>query len=84
MKEIEPGLSLVEGMQRSGMSYHELWLRQLEVSGTADELELEGYLLGLLQPDRMQYNLIAQAMNEHFLERGEDHPVGYWDGVRSL
>ncbi|MCW2528125.1 MAG: hypothetical protein JWM76_2985 [Pseudonocardiales bacterium] len=65
------------------MDYHELWLHHIAVSGSASELELEAYLLGLLRPDPLQYDLIAQAINEHFVDRGEDHPVGYWDPARS-
>ena len=30
-------------------------------------------------PDNYQYNMIAQAINEHFIDRGEDHPVSYHD-----
>jgi hypothetical protein len=76
-------LSLNAGMQASGMDYYELWLRQIAVSGDASELEVEAYLLGLLRPDPFQYNLIAQAINEYFVEHGKDHPVGYWDPSRS-
>jgi hypothetical protein len=76
-------LSLQAGMEASGMGYHDLWLRQIAVSGDASELELEAYLLGLLTLDPLQYNIIAQAINEHFIDRGENHPVGYWDQARS-
>jgi hypothetical protein len=74
-------LDLAAGLHASGMSYRELWFHYVAVSGDAGELELEAYVLGLLTPDAYQYNLIAQALNEHFIDRGEDHPVGYWDEV---
>ncbi|HEX8095531.1 hypothetical protein [Jatrophihabitans sp.] len=73
------GLSLEVGLDLSGMSMNELWLRQVSVGGTAGSLETEAYLLGLLTPDPYQYDLLAQALNEHFVELGQDHPVGYWD-----
>jgi hypothetical protein len=73
------GMSLQDGMRLSGMSYQELWLRHIAVSGTTGELELEAYVLGLLVPDDFQHNLIAQALNEYFIEQGQDHPVGYRD-----
>ena len=79
MTSTESGLSLQEGMRLSGMSFPELWLRQISVSGTIGELELEAYVLGLLEPDDYHHNLIAQAINEYFLEQGQDHPVGYRD-----
>jgi hypothetical protein len=75
----QPAFTLQQGMDMSGMSFAELWLRQISVTGTADELELEAYILGLLRPDPYQHNLIAQALNEHFLDQGGNHPVGYWE-----
>jgi hypothetical protein len=77
----ESGMSLQDGMRLSGMTFSELWLRQISVSGTIGELELEAYVLGLLVPDDYQHNLIAQAINEYFLELGQDHPVGYRDAA---
>jgi hypothetical protein len=75
----ESGMSLQDGMRLSGMSFWELWLRQIAVSGTIGELELEAYVLELLVPDDYQHNLIAQAINEYFIELGQDHPVAYRD-----
>jgi hypothetical protein len=77
----ESGMSLQDGMRLSGMTFPELWLRQISVSGTIGELELEAYVLGLLVPDNYQHNLIAQAINEYFIELGQDHPVAYRDTV---
>ncbi len=74
-----PGMSLQEGMRLSGMTYPELWLRHIAVSGTTGELEIEAYVLGLLVADDYQHNLIAQAINEYFIDRGGNHPVGYRD-----
>jgi hypothetical protein len=70
-------LSLQEGFARSGMSFTELWIRQLEVGGTAGRLEVEAYVLGLLRSDPFQHDLLAQAINEYFIEHGRDHPVRY-------
>jgi hypothetical protein len=74
----EPGLSLQEGMSRMGMTFSELWLRQLELGGSAGAVEVEAYVLGLLVTDHYQHDLLAQALNESCLERGGDHPVAYW------
>ena len=73
--------SLEEGMNRSGMTWDNLWLRQLSVGGAIGELEVEAYVLGVLEPDAYQHDLIAQAINEYFLDNGGDHPVGYWSRI---
>lgn len=77
-------VGLFEGMTRSGLSYDDLWLRHIAVSGTTGKLELEAYVLGLLVPDAHQHNLIAQAINEYFMDIGDDHPVGYRDPASKL
>jgi hypothetical protein len=68
---------LETGLIRSGLTYQELWWRQVAVGGDASPLELEAYLLGLLTLDPHQHDLIAQALNEHFLDLGQDHPMPY-------
>ena len=77
----QPGLGLEEGLSRSGMAYEELWLRQIALGGSAGRLEVEAYVLGLLVADAYQHDLLAQALNECFLERHEDHPVRYSDST---
>jgi hypothetical protein len=77
MAEDHQGLSLREGMGAAGISYEQLWLDQLAIGGVATALEVEAYVRGILKPDAYQHNLLAQAINEHFVERGGDHPVGY-------
>jgi hypothetical protein len=72
------GLSLLGGMLATGMDYHQLWLRYVAVSGAAGPLELEAYVLGLLHPDVYEHDVIAQAINEWFVDRGQNHPVEYW------
>ena len=74
----ERGFQTLEaGLTRSGLTYQELWWRQVAVGGDASPLELEAYLLGLLELDPHQHDLIAQALNEHFLDLGQDHPMPY-------
>jgi hypothetical protein len=72
-------LSLFDGLQLSGLTPAELWLGYYSVGGNASELEVEAYALGLLRPDAYQHNLIAQAINESFIDDGLDHPVSYHD-----
>jgi hypothetical protein len=73
------GFSLSEGWDLSGLTLTELWLRYLDVGGTASPDRVAAYARGLLRPDSYQHNMIAQAINEYFIDQGEDHPVGYQD-----
>lgn len=76
-------LSLFDGMTMSGMTTEQVWLRQVSVGGDAADIEVEAYILGLLHPDALQHDLIAQALNEHFVDHGGNHPVTYSDSARA-
>jgi hypothetical protein len=73
------GFSLSDGWDLSGLTLTELWLRYLAIGGSASRVGLRAYARGLARPDSHQHNIIAQAINEHFIEQGEDHPVSYQD-----
>ena len=59
------------------LSQEELWLRYFELGGMSTSLQLELFLFGVLQPTTHDHDVIAQALNERFLELGADHPVPY-------
>jgi hypothetical protein len=59
------------------LSHGELWLRYFELGGMSTGQELEAYLYGALRPSRHDYDVIAQALNERFVEMGGNHPVPY-------
>ena len=80
MRDTQPNnLSLYEGVQVARMTPIDLWVQYYALGGNADEYEVEAYALGLLLPDTYQYNVIAQAINEVFIDRGANHPVAYRD-----
>ena len=67
------------GRIAAGMSYEELWLAYFALGGLASARTIRSYLL-YERPDPVtdaEYDLLAQAINERFLERGQDHPVPY-------
>ena len=73
------GFSLSDGWDLSGLTLAELWLGYVAIGGTASQAQVAAYARGLDRPDSYEHNLIAQAINEHFIDRGGDHPVGYHD-----
>jgi hypothetical protein len=61
------------------LSNGELWLRYFELGGMSTGLELEAFLLGILQPSVHDHDVIAQALNERFFEMGGKHSVPYME-----
>jgi hypothetical protein len=72
---------LEAGRVQAGMSFDDLWLEYFALGGTAPPEELRDYLAGGAGP--MDYDVVAQAINERFVDRGEDHPVPYSEELDS-
>jgi hypothetical protein len=62
----------------------ELWLRYFELGGMSSELQVEAFLYGALKPTAHDYDVIAHALNERFVELGGNHPVPYVDDDMSV
>lgn len=63
--------------QEADLSHAELWLRYFSLGGMATALQLEAILYGALLPTEHDHDVIAQALNERFVELGGNHPVPY-------
>ena len=62
---------------KAGLSHGDLWLRYFELGGMSTALQLEGFLYGALRPSPNDYDVVAHALNERFVELGGNHPVAY-------
>lgn len=70
-------LDLAQGLHLSGLTINDLWLRYIAIGGTATLVEVDVLIhSGAVIPD-YDHNLIAHALNEAFVDRGQDHPVAY-------
>ncbi len=76
MTEEFPG-ALDKFRQDAGLSHGELWLRYFELGGMCTAFQLEAFLYGALEPGAHDREVIAQALNERFVELGGNHPVPY-------
>ena len=75
------GLSLRDGLDLSGLTHSQLWLLYVGIGGSASANELAELIAHdddvETTLDVHDHNVIAQALNEHFLDLDQDHPVGY-------
>ena len=72
---------LEAGRQHAGMSFDDLWLDYFALGGAAPPGRLRDYLAGGGGP--VDYDVVAQAINERFIDRGDDHPVPYSEELGS-
>jgi len=63
--------------QHTALSVEELWFRCLALGSTNTLLQLEAFLHGALRPTPHEFNLMAVAVNEHFVDLGVDQFIPY-------
>ena len=63
--------------QDVGLTFEELWLRCVALGGMHSPLELEAFLFGALRPTCHEYNLMAVALNEYFMDAEVCHSIPY-------
>jgi hypothetical protein len=66
--------------QLAGLSVQDLWYTYIAYGGMASVVGLSRMLSGVEPMTRLEHDVIAQVINERFLELGGDHPVPYWLG----
>ena len=59
------------------LSIQDFWLRCYELGGMGTLWELDAFLHESSRPTTHEYNLMAQALNEHLLEIGVNESVTY-------
>ena len=70
-------MSLRAGLALSGMTYEQLWVSYIGLGGTLDRDQLQTSLEGKSPLGSYEHDMVAQALNDHFTERGLNHPVAY-------
>jgi hypothetical protein len=75
--DVVPGSSLRAGFSLSDLELPELWLAYVGLGGSLGKDDLEAALRGTLPLSDHEHDMIAQALNDYFTERGQDHPVAY-------
>jgi hypothetical protein len=63
-----------------GLSLGDLWLRCLGLGGLFSLFELTASLAGRRPLTAPEFDVVAQALNERFMDDGGDHPLAYADG----
>ena len=76
-----PGAVLEAARVQACMELSEVWLAYFALGGMESPRAVQAILGGSLDPSRTDYDLLAQALNERFSDRGGDHPVPYRDEI---
>jgi hypothetical protein len=67
-----------DGLGRAGWGPRELWVASIGIGGAFDPADVAGIADGTVDPTPLEHDILAAALNDHFVDRGGDHPVRYW------
>lgn len=73
---------LRSGLARSGLDESQLWIACSGIGGALGPADLEAALAGTLRLSDHDHDVVAQALNDRFVELGMDHPVPYARDIR--
>jgi hypothetical protein len=74
---------LRDAYAHTGLTLEQLWIRYFALGGTADLVELDACIAGLVPVAPDQHDLLAHAINERLDELVEEHRVPYRRTIRS-
>jgi len=75
-----PGQTLLDKARlQAGLSVADLWYAYFALGGMARPEEVAEFVAGAREPARLDYDLLAQAINERLSELGGEKPTPYSD-----
>jgi hypothetical protein len=72
------------GLALSDLELSQLWAAYLGIGGSLTATELTEALYGQRALSEHEHDVVAQALNDYFVSRGQDHPVAYSDDLNDL
>lgn len=63
------------------MAAVDVWFAYVALGGVEPPRVVGSFFDGTMVPGDADYDLLVQALNERFMDRGSDHPVPYGDEI---
>lgn len=62
-----------------GLSLDQLWVDYFTLGGSLSPDQIKAFLAGEHPLGDHDHDLLVHALNEHFIDQGDDHPLDYAD-----
>jgi hypothetical protein len=69
--------SIKQGFQHTELTVYDTWIRYFSLGGTATYGQLRAFLVNEGPLEVGEQRVLAQSLNEVFIDEGLDHPVPY-------
>lgn len=74
----ESSAALQRGFRLTGWTIDELWLAAVGIGGAFLPRDIERITAGRRGATAVEHDILAAALNDYFVGRGENHPVAFW------
>jgi hypothetical protein len=71
-------IALQRGIRDAQWSVRDLWVAMVSIGGNLRYRAVERIADGDQAATPREHDVLASALNDYFVERGEDHPVPLW------
>jgi hypothetical protein len=68
---------------QAGMSFNELWIAYFALGGAETAGAVRAFLGSETDPPLVDFDVLAQAINEKFMDMGSNHPTPYREDLPS-
>lgn len=75
----ESTAALQVGFRLTGWTLRELWMAAAGIGGALRRRDIQDITDGARPATRTEHDVLASALNDFFVARGDDHPVPLWD-----
>jgi hypothetical protein len=76
-RRVRSGIALRAGLSLSDLDIEELWAAYIGLGGSMSIGELVDLMDGRRLVSDHQHDVVAQALNDYFVDKGQDHLVSY-------
>ena len=79
----ESAHAIRDGLRQSGWTARDRWVAAVGIGGAFTERGIQEITSGRVAASAIEHDILACALNEHFVDRGENHPVKYWRDLQT-
>jgi hypothetical protein len=76
------GAVIREGLHRLGWTTSDLWVAATGIGGSFTRPDVEAIAAGRRPATPVEHDILVSALNDRFVDLGQDHPLAYWPGLR--
>jgi hypothetical protein len=75
---VRSAAAIREGLGLAAWNVTDLWIASVGIGGGFTRDEITNIADGTTDATALEHDILAAALNDHFTDKGQNHPVQYW------